>query len=141
MMKIRIGLTLLAFALMPRVAAAQVTTITPTNAFAFTASPDHATLDNGVARLTSYAVAFCPSAQVVSGAICPAPVVVSVGKPTPDGTNTILTPPIRSLIGPNTAWVAFAQAVGPGGTGVDPTGVGPFSYPAPPAPATSFSIR
>lgn len=120
--------------LVARTATAQLV-ITPTTAIAFTASLDH----NGtfgsppIPTVSNYQLDFCVSTVALT-AICATPAIagVNVGKPTPDGTNTITVPALASLVQPNTTYVAFVSAVGPGGVGVDPTSSVPFIRPGPP---------
>jgi hypothetical protein len=109
-----VALALAALAL-PGGAAAQ--TMNPTQA-QFIASPDHnATNGDGTAVVDSYRLDF-----YLAGASSPFQ-TVSIGKPTPDGTNIITVNLDSTLVGwpvAGTNYVADVAAVGPGGATASP---------------------
>ena len=90
------------------------TTIDPTRA-QFTASPDHsATLPDSTPVVQSYRIEF-----YLSGASAPFQ-TADLGKPTPDGTNTITVGLTSIFVGwplPGTIYESDVAAVGPGGSG------------------------
>src|SRR5438034_7932300 len=94
------------------VAAAAQAAVNPTTAL-FTPSPDHnATDGSGTPVVQSYQLEF-----YLVGSSAPF-TTNSLGKPTPDGTNTItvnLTPILVGWPLPGTDYVADVAAVGPGG--------------------------
>ena len=116
-----------------RAASAQTVTIQPTKA-EFTASADHNTVVTGTTTpiLTNYTISVQAGATQV---LAP----VSIGKPTPDGTNTISVP-LSTIAGflvlpKNTVYTAIVGAVGPAGS-VFSAASNPFVFaPAPAAPA------
>jgi ABC-type spermidine/putrescine transport system permease subunit II len=120
---------------------AQTTILTPSNTIGMTASADHNTLFAGQPILTSYQLEFYTTAA----ATCPAtptgtPLVVSMGKPTPDGTNTVKSLPVVPMIAPNTVYCAYGSALGPGGTSARTNGVGPFGVPGKPGAPTAATL-
>lgn len=112
-----IRLTLLLLAL-PGLALAQTRTAT------FSASPDHATLDNGVPRLTNYTLEVTPQ----GGTVLPA---IDLGKPTPVSGSISASPAGLQTLSPGT-YTAVVFAVGPGGR-TGSAASSPFSV-ATPAP-------
>jgi len=129
-MRVLIGLILVALV---AVSASAQTTIQPTKA-EFTASLDHAAVVTGTTTpiVTNYTIEVRAGASVV---LAP----VSIGKPTPDGTNTIsvLLSSIAGFLSlpKNTVYTAIVSAVGPSGSAPS-TPSGPFVFaPTPAAPS------
>jgi hypothetical protein len=90
----------------------------------FTASPDHAGISQGVPIVSGYDLVATPT-----GGTALAP--ISLGKPTPDGTNTIdvnVNTQFNAL--PAGTYTAVVRAVGPGGTTSSATS-DPFSLTVP----------
>src|SRR5437867_2733822 len=104
-------LVMATIAVSPRSAAAQM--VNPTRA-QFNASPDHnATTSDGTPIVASYRIEF-----FLIGASAPFQ-TNSLGKPTPDGTNTITVDLTSILVGwpvIGTTYVSDVAAVGPGGS-------------------------
>lgn len=96
----------------------------------FTASPDHAAVDNGGTPLvTRYELALSRDGQDVAR--------VDLGRPAPDAQGAI-TVDIHSTILPLAAgsYTAVVEAVGPGGVGASAPSA-PFSLPGPMRAPTS----
>lgn len=117
-MRLRTALIVLSLVALPSVAFAQATPVTANNGIAFTASPDHNTLDNGTPRLDHYELRFIPGAG--GAAVAP----VDLAKPAPGAGNLITVDPIAAYgtLTPNVNYTARIFSVGPGGeTGSVPT--------------------
>lgn len=109
---------------------AHAQTTTNPKSIAFTASADHAkTLPDGTAAVTGYQFD-----TVIGNPLGALALTKSLGKPTPDATNTI-TVGITEFGGlPFGQYVGFVSAVGPGGTAKSAPS-DPFNaVPAPGAP-------
>jgi Putative binding domain, N-terminal len=119
--------------MLPAAAFAQ-TTVNPTKA-QFSASSDHNATANGTPILQSYQLEF-----YVVGATQPFQ-TYSLGKPTPDSTNTITVDLTAMLVGwpvPGTNYVATVSATGPGGSNRSaPSNTFSFS---PPTPTCTYSL-
>lgn len=89
----------------------------------FTPSADHNTLDNGVPRLTSYALQITPAGQ-------PMLPEVSLGKPAVVGGLITASPAVLQTLAPGT-YVAQVYAIGPGGRSAGSTLSDPFVVPVP----------
>ena len=101
-------------ALIPITLSAQTVTVQPTKA-EFTASVNHNDVITGTTTpvVTSYTITVLAGSTTVLAA-------VSLGKPTPDGTNTISVP-LSSIAGflslpKNTVYTSAVTTVGPAGT-------------------------
>ena len=117
---------------------AQTVTIQPTKA-EFTASVNHNDVIIGTTTptLTNYTISVMAGLTQV---LAP----VSLGKPTPDGTNTISVP-LSSITGflalpKNTVYTAFVTAVGPGGTATGAAS-GPFAFALAPAAVSGLVVK
>lgn len=120
-MRFRLVLVAVALCVIPSLVSAQPRTAT------FSASPDHATVDNGVARLTNYTLAVTPQ----GGSALPE---IDLGKPTPVSGTISASPAALQTLAPGT-YTAVVFAVGPGGRSGSAAS-DPFSVvtPAPRAP-------
>lgn len=117
----------LLFCVLPSLVSAQTRTAT------FSASPDHATLDNGVPRLSSYALQVTPQ----GGSALPE---IDLGKPTPVSGTISASPAALQTLAPGT-YTAIVFAIGPGGrSGSPPSESFAVATPAP-APAGKPSIK
>lgn len=99
-----------------------------TSTLTFTASPDHATIAQGVPVVASYELVVTPQ-----GGQPAAP--LSLAKPAPNAQNAIslnVTTYLNSL--PAGTYTASVRAVGPGGSGVSPMS-DPFALVVPAATA------
>lgn len=113
------------------------TVVTAQSGVAFPASADHNVSDGTVPRVASYQLDVM--AQNVNGALA---FTFSLGKPTPDASNTITVKPIANF-GTLTAgqYVATVTAIGPGGQGRSPAS-DPFVRPgAPGAPGKPTVVQ
>ncbi len=119
------------FALVLATPAAAQTLVTATSGITFPASPDHAVVVLGVAKVDHYDLNVVAANAV--GAIA---FTRGLGKPTPDANNNILLPPIVEFgtSTPATEYVATVVAVGlSGDRGVSPIS-DPFARLAAPRP-------
>jgi hypothetical protein len=85
----------------------------------FTPSADHNTVDNGVPRLTSYALQITPTSSGVSGPDIP------LGKPAVVGGVIVVSPAALQTLAPGT-YIAQVFAIGPGGRSAGSTVSDPF---------------
>lgn len=105
-------LLVIALSLVPVFAQAQ-TVVNPSK-IVFTASPDHnVVLTSGTAVLTSYELEIM--AGTPTGAVA---FTKGLGKPAPDGSNTITVTVPEFLTLMNGTFVGTVSAMGPGGVGV-----------------------
>ena len=126
-MRFRLVLVAVALCLIPSFVSAQTRTAT------FAASADHATLDSGVPRLSSYALQVTPQ----GGSALPE---IDLGKPTPVSGTISASPAALQTLAPGT-YTAVVFAIGPGGrTGSVPSDSFAVATPAP-APAGKPSIK
>ena len=117
----------LGLCLLPALVSAQTRTAT------FTASADHATVDNGVPRLTNYALQVTPQGAAALPEI-------DLGKPTLVSGEITASPAALQTLAPGT-YTAVVFAVGPGGrTGSVPSENFAVATPAP-GPAGKPSIK
>lgn len=123
--------------------AAQTIIITPAKTFNWS-DADNTTIGiDGNPEITSYQIEFFLTTQVTGGVPSGTPqATVNVGKPTANADGTISSGGILSMIQATpgltagTAYIAFASAIGPGGTSGRSSGVGPFgALKLPPAPS------
>lgn len=124
------------FLLLPIAVSAQTPVINP-NFAQFTASVDHNTVENTVPLVTSYELRIFQS-----GGTTPVK-LIDLGKPTPDGTNTIvatITTSMKEL--PPGDYFGRVAAKGPGGENVSASS-NPFQIQvrAPAAPINLLFIR
>lgn len=107
----------------------EFSTLQPEWHVVFTASPDHSGISQGVPIVSGYDLIATPQGGVALAAI-------SLGKPTPDGTNTIdvnVNTQLNAL--PAGTYTAVVRAVGPGGAAPSPAS-DPFSLVVPAPGAT-----
>lgn len=112
---------------------AQATTIiSDTSKAAFTASSDHNTLFAGSPVLTSYSIdVYLKTNSTGTGT----PVTTaSLGKPTPNATNDVISGNLKTILtlSPNTEYIYFVRAIGPGGSNRS-IASDPFGFPGAPA--------
>lgn len=133
--------------LLAGVASAQTQLVTATSKFQFQASPDHSATFGGVAIVTNYTVTIYPKSAVTCAPTCVEPAsggtVFNAGKPTSDAMGNLTTvavlPALSTPLTPNTDYLGFIKAVGPGGSsgswGVG-TGSSPFGVAGSPRAGT-----
>lgn len=119
-------------------ARAQTTIVlAPGSAIQFDPSPDHNATFAGTSVVTKYRATYCLKADAAQ-----CPVVVDLGKPTPDATTGKIT--VVSVFGgilPNTEYTATVVAVGPNGVSVPSNTTDPFGVPAVPRPPVNVQIK
>lgn len=102
----------------------------------FTASTDHATVVNGTPLVTSYQLDIMTSTATSALAF-----TVSLGKPTPDATTSVIVTPVIpqfAALG-NGMYVATVSAIGPGGSGKS-TPTAPFARIGPAHAPTAVTV-
>lgn len=128
-MRFRVLLPLIVLLVLPHLAFGQAIVVNP-SALTFAASPNHSDVIIGTSTplVTSYSITVRNGAAVVFGP-------TTVGKPTPDGTNTITVPPaifaaVKAAVPTNVSLTGTVTTIYPGGSLEGPSD-GPFAFAVP----------